>query len=80
MDEPNVEDQSHGAFAMNISREILKEVLPYLNIYPDEEQNGTNAEYGILGTDVTKKSAEAAAAAGQEAQNAEVPQDENAGQ
>lgn len=80
VDEPNVENQSHGAFAMNISREILKEVLPYLNIYPDEEQNGTNAEYGILGTDVTKKSAEAAAAAGQEAQNAEVPQDENAGQ
>lgn len=75
VDEPNVEDQSHGAFAMNISREILKEVLPYLNIYPDEEQNGTNAEYGITGTDVTKKSAEAG-----QAQNADTPVDENAGQ
>ena len=76
VDEPNVEDQSHGAFAMNISREILKEVLPYLNIYPDEEQKGTNAEYGITGTDVTKKSTEA----GQQAQNADNPVDENAGQ
>ena len=76
VDEPNVEDQSHGAFAMNISREILKEVLPYLNIYPDEEQKGTKAEYGITGTDVTKKSTEA----GQQAQNADNPVDENAGQ
>lgn len=72
VDEPNVEDQSHGAFAMNISREILEEVLPYLNIYPDEETTGRNTEYGITGTDVTKRNAEAAG--GQE------PADPNAGQ
>lgn len=72
VDEPNVENQSHGAFAMNISREILEEVLPYLNIYPDEETTGRNTEYGITGTDVTKKNAEAAAA--------QTPVDPNAGQ
>ena len=37
IDEPNVADQAHSSFAQNITREILKEILPYLNIYQDEE-------------------------------------------
>ena len=31
-------------------RQILKEVLPYMNIYPDEEQTGVNADLTITGT------------------------------
>ena len=37
INEPNVADQAHSSFAQNITREILKEILPYLNIYQDEE-------------------------------------------
>ena len=32
-------------------REILEEVLPYMNIYPDEELTGINANLDITGTD-----------------------------
>lgn len=37
IDEPNVEEQAHSTYAQEIAREILKEILPYMNIYPDEE-------------------------------------------
>lgn len=49
VDEPNVEDQAHSSYAQNIAREILEEVLPYMNIYPDEEKDGTNADLDITG-------------------------------
>lgn len=49
IDEPNVENQAHSSFAQNIVREILKEVLPYMNIYPDEEETGVNADLDITG-------------------------------
>ncbi len=49
VDEPNVEDQAHSSYAQNIAREILKEALPYLNIYPDEEETGINTELNIIG-------------------------------
>jgi len=32
-------------------REILEEVFPYMNIYPDEEKTGANANLDITGTD-----------------------------
>ncbi len=51
VDEPNSEDQPHSYFAQNIVREILKEVLPYMNIYPDEELTGINADLDITGND-----------------------------
>ena len=38
VDEPNVEDQAHSTYAQNIAKEILTEILPYMNIYPDEEK------------------------------------------
>lgn len=38
VNEPNVADQPHSVFAQNIAREILEEVLPYMNIYPDERR------------------------------------------
>ena len=49
VDQPNVKDQPHSTFAQNIAREILEEVLPYMNIYPDEELKGTNANLDITG-------------------------------
>ena len=51
VDEPNSEDQDHSYYAMNIAREIMEEVLPYMNIYQDEELTGVNANLGITGTD-----------------------------
>ena len=49
INQPNVEDEAHSSYAQNITREILKEVLPYMNIYPDEEQTGINADLDITG-------------------------------
>ncbi len=49
VDSPNVEDQAHSSYAQHLVREILKEVLPYLNIFPDEELTGANAQYDIVG-------------------------------
>ena len=51
IDEPNTEDQPHSSFAQNIVREILEEILPYMNIYPDEETTGLHAGWDITGTD-----------------------------
>ena len=49
VDEPNVEEQYHSTYAQNIAREILEEVLPYLNIYRDEEATGLHAGWDIRG-------------------------------
>jgi stage V sporulation protein D (sporulation-specific penicillin-binding protein) len=51
VDEPNVDDEAHSSYAQNIVREILKEVLPYMNIYPDEELTGANEDLTISGSD-----------------------------
>jgi stage V sporulation protein D (sporulation-specific penicillin-binding protein) len=51
VDEPNVDDEAHSSYAQNIVREILKEVLPYMNIYPDEELTGANENLTISGSD-----------------------------
>lgn len=49
VNQPNTEDQAHSYYAQNIVREILEEVLPYMNIYPNEELTGKNADLGITG-------------------------------
>lgn len=49
VDEPNTEQQWHSTFAQNITREILEEVLPYMNIYRDEETTGVHAGWDIKG-------------------------------
>ena len=36
VDEPNVEDQATSIYPQEITKEIYQELLPYLNIYPDE--------------------------------------------
>lgn len=51
VDEPNSKEQDHSYFAQNITREILEEVLPYMNIYQDEELTGANKDLGITGKD-----------------------------
>ena len=51
VDEPNSEDQPHSYYAQNIVREILEEIYPYMNIYPDEEKTGRNEGLDITGTD-----------------------------
>lgn len=51
IDQPNVADQPHSSYAQNLTREILEEVLPYMNIYPDEEKDGANSDLTITGTD-----------------------------
>lgn len=51
VDEPNTEDQPHSYYAQNIVREIMKEVLPYMNIYQDEELTGINEDLDITGKD-----------------------------
>ena len=51
VDEPNSQDQAHSYYAQNIVREILEEVLPYMNIYPDEELTGMNENLDITGRD-----------------------------
>ena len=42
-------DQAHSYFAQDICREILEEVLPYMNIYSDEKKTGKNKGLGITG-------------------------------
>lgn len=64
VDEPNVDDQAHSSYAQNIVREILKEVLPYLNIYPDEELTGANEFLTVTGTDRRDEIVEDEVAAG----------------
>jgi len=51
VDEPNTVDQPHSYYAQNIVREILEEIYPYMNIYPDEELTGVNANLDITGID-----------------------------
>ncbi len=52
VDEPNALEQYHSTFAQNIVREILEEVLPYMNIYRDEETTGIHAGWDIRGEEI----------------------------
>lgn len=56
VDEPNAEEQAHSTFAQNIVREILEEVLPYMNVYRDEESTGINAGLDVTGNNVEETS------------------------
>ena len=38
IDEPNDGKQDQARFASELSKSILEEVLPYMNIYPDQTQ------------------------------------------
>ncbi|MDO5702240.1 MAG: penicillin-binding transpeptidase domain-containing protein [Lachnospiraceae bacterium] len=43
VDEPNVLDQADNRYPQWIARDILKVILPYMGIYPDEQSNPSNA-------------------------------------
>ncbi len=42
VDEPNVPDQADNRYPQWIARDILKQILPYLGIYPDEPTSPDN--------------------------------------
>ena len=44
IDEPNVEDQASSVYAKYVAQAILSEMLPYMNIQPDESTDGTIPE------------------------------------
>ncbi len=41
VDEPHVEDQPHSTYASGIFQKIMTELLPYLNIFPDTDEEAT---------------------------------------
>lgn len=47
VDEPNVDRQADGKYSKYLSKMIFSEVLPYMNIFPDEEITG-NEDKNIL--------------------------------
>ena len=40
VDEPKVDDQASSTYAQYIAQGILSEALPYLNVQPDEAEDG----------------------------------------
>ncbi|MBQ3600756.1 MAG: peptidoglycan glycosyltransferase [Lachnospiraceae bacterium] len=38
VDEPRVEDQAHSVYAQEVARGIMKDIFPFLGIYPDESK------------------------------------------
>ncbi|HIY18065.1 MAG TPA: cell division protein FtsI, partial [Candidatus Blautia avistercoris] len=44
VDEPNAEDQASSTYAQYIAQGIFYELLPYLNVEPDESSDGTVPE------------------------------------
>ncbi|MCH5281729.1 MAG: hypothetical protein J1E61_09690 [Lachnospiraceae bacterium] len=62
IDRPNVEDQPHSNFAQEITKNILTEILPYLQIFRTGELSEADEEYlknlGILPKDVVAEEGE----------------------
>ncbi len=58
VDEPNVERQADSKYARYLSRMILSEVLPYLNIFPDEEITGEEDENMLYFQKIIEEQAE----------------------
>ena len=65
VDEPNVEDQAHSSYASGIFRDIMKEILPYMNIFREyddsyygEEENGSGSDESVISTPVSKPQTE----------------------
>ena len=47
VDEPNAENQSDSRYAQYIAKGVMEEILPYLNIFPDEEKTGQTSSHMI---------------------------------
>ena len=50
VDEPDVENQANSVLAQEIVKEIYTELLPYLNVFPDDT-DGVTGEGSETGTD-----------------------------
>ncbi|MCR4956205.1 MAG: peptidoglycan glycosyltransferase [Lachnospiraceae bacterium] len=50
IDEPNVANQAQSSLATGLAKEIMTDVLPYMNIYPDEKKKGATPKI-ITGTE-----------------------------
>ena len=50
MDEPDVENQANSVLAQEIVKEIYTELLPYLNVFPDDTDSAAG-EGSETGTD-----------------------------
>ncbi|MCD8083209.1 MAG: penicillin-binding protein 2 [Clostridiales bacterium] len=49
IDEPAVDDQAHSTFASGVFSEIMSDILPYLNVFPETEtEEGTEVVSGKL--------------------------------
>ena len=59
IDTPNVKEQAHSNYAQGVTKEILEEILPYLNFYPDEELKPEPDEDGGGGGDGEQPAEEA---------------------
>lgn len=68
IDEPNAKEQAHSNYAQSVVKEILEEILPYMNMYPDEEKKQTDED----GT----QEGEAPQGEGETGQEGEAPQEE----
>lgn len=79
VDEPNVEDQAHSTFAAEIFRKIMVEILPYMNIFPENDDgyivpitpSKPEGETGDTQTGETQEGAEETTAAQGETPSAE---------
>ncbi len=47
VDEPNVEIQSISTYAQYLAHNIMSDILPYMNIFPDEGTDGESGSGGI---------------------------------
>ncbi|MGI6006796.1 MAG: peptidoglycan D,D-transpeptidase FtsI family protein [Ruminococcus sp.] len=47
VDEPNVANQSTSVYAQYLVNQIMREILPYMNIFQDEETDGTENSYTV---------------------------------
>jgi len=44
VDEPNTDDQAHSSYASGVFRNIMRDILPYMNIF----REGDDSEYAVL--------------------------------
>lgn len=59
VDEPNAEYQADSKYAQYLSKGIMTEILPYLNIFPDQELTGTeNSDMAFFENFIAQKAAE----------------------
>ena len=74
VDEPNVSYQADSKYAQYIYKGIMTEILPYLNIFPDEPiENKENAEMSYLENYIAQKAEENRKLAEEKAKNPTQP-------